>query len=562
MKLKLRINNVSKIYVDNTGKDIEAVKNISIDVSDKEFVAVVGPSGCGKTTLLRTVAGLLETTNGEILLNNKKITGPLKKIGLVFQHPASFSWLTVQENVQFGLKLQNVTKEKRKQIASNFIDLVGLSGFEDSYIKNLSGGMKQRVAIATVLANNPDILLMDEPFSALDAQTRALMQELILTIWEETKKTVLFVTHDIEEAIFLADRVYVMSAKPGEVKEVVTIDLPRERTPEIKLSEDFLRIKKHISYIIRGEAIKAAHVNMKFLRPKALRIGIHTWPGNSPLYLAKEMNIYKSKKMDVELLSLEKEEDRIKALQNKEVDVLNLTADGVVLAKERGIDLEIIACLNRSIGGDSILAKKDIKNVRELKGKKIAIERGWVSHFFLLYILKKHGLKEKDVKIVNMQGSNIGAALIANKVDAAVLWEPWLSQAQKLSGTKVLVSTKQEPVIIDVLATTKEVAKNKKKEIQKLVKSWFESLAYMNKNKDRAHTLMAIPLGISTKELRGLLNQLQFIDLKNNQKLLGKGSKPGKLNYLLDEISEVWMDNGLIKEKTATNRYINSEFIK
>ena len=278
MKPKLKINNLSKTFVDDKRKKIDAIKNISVDVADKEFVAIVGPSGCGKSTLLKVVAGLLKPTNGEVFLKNKKILEPNKNLGLVFQHPASFSWLTVLENVEFGLKLQNVHERKRKEIASNFIDLVGLSGFEKSYIKNLSGGMKQRVAIATVLANDPDILLMDEPFSALDAQTRALMQELILTVWEETKKTVLFVTHDIEEAIFLADRVYIMSAKPGEIKEVIKINLPRNRTPEIKLSDDFLRIKKHISYMIRGEAIKAAHVNVESLRPKALKVGIQEEP--------------------------------------------------------------------------------------------------------------------------------------------------------------------------------------------------------------------------------------------------------------------------------------------
>ncbi|MBT4277428.1 ATP-binding cassette domain-containing protein [Candidatus Falkowbacteria bacterium] len=561
MKPKLKINKVSKIFVDDSGKKIEAIKDISVDVADKEFVAIVGPSGCGKTTLLKTVAGLLEPTNGEIYLNNKIINQPQKEMGLVFQNPASFSWLTVLENVEFGLKLQNIPERKRREIAGHFIDLVGLSSFEKSYIKNLSGGMKQRVAIATVLANNPDILLMDEPFSALDAQTRALMQELILTIWEETKKTVLFVTHDIEEAIFLADRVYVMSAKPGEIKDVININLPRDRTPEIKLSDDFLRIKKHISYIIRGEAIKAAHVNVESLRPKALRVGTHTWPGNSPFYLAREVGIYKKKKLDVELLSLEKEEDRIKALQNGEVDILNLTADGVVLAKERGLDLQIIACLNKSIGGDAILTKKEIKKVEELRDKTIAIERGWISHFFLLYVLKKHGMDEKNVKIVHMRGSDIGAALIANKVDAAVLWEPWLSQAQKLSSTKTLISTKEEPVIIDVLATTKDIAKKKNIEIKKFVNSWFESLNYADRNKERAHTLMAIPLGISTKELRELLKQLQFIDINYNKKLLGTKTNPGTLINLIDKISDVWLYNKQIKNKVNSKNLINSDFI-
>ena len=560
-KIKLSINDVSKTFVDEKGKKIEAVKEVSVEVMDKEFVAIVGPSGCGKTTLLKIVSGLLKPTEGKVLLDGRLVTQPSKDRGLVFQHPASFSWLTVLENVEFGLRLQNVLDIKRKEIAEHLIDLVGLSGFENSYIKNLSGGMKQRVAIATVLANNPEILLMDEPFSALDAQTRGLMQELILTIWEETKKTVLFVTHDIEESIFLADRVYVMSAKPGEIKDVLNINLPRPRTPEMKLSEDFLKIKKHISYIIRGEAIKAAHVKLEALRPKALKIGLHTWPGNMPFYLADELGLYKKYNLEVELMSQEKEEDRINALKRGEVDVLNLTTDGTLIAKEKGLDLQIILSLNKSKGGDAILVRKGIRNIKELKGKTVAVEREWISHFFLLYVLDKHGIKEGDVKIIYMKGSDIGAALISDKVDAAVLWEPWLTQAKKLAGGDILVSTKEEPVILDVLATTKEIVSTKPDQIKKIVRIWYDSMDYIKQNKEIAIKLMAIPLGISANELRGQLQSLEFIDQNENKRLLGTKTREGKLSILLNKISEIWFKNKIINKKVEGEKLINKSFI-
>jgi NitT/TauT family transport system ATP-binding protein len=561
MKTKLQICSVSKNFSGAGGKKIEAVKKVSVQVKDKEFVAIVGPSGCGKTTLLKAVAGLLKPSEGEIYLNGKLVMKPSRNRGLVFQHPTSFPWLSVLENVEFGLKLQNTDEKKRKQAAEQLIDLVGLSGSENSNINSLSGGMKQRVAIATVLANNPDVLLMDEPFSALDAQTRGLMQELILTIREETKKTVLFVTHDIDEAIFLADRVYIMSAKPGEIKDVVNVRLPRPRTPEMKLSEDFIKIKKHISYIIRGESIKAAQVKLEAIRPKAIKIGVHTWPGNMPFYLADELGLYKKHGLEVELISQEKEEDRITSLENGEVDLLNLTADTAAIAKEKGLDLQLFLCLNKSVGGDAIIVKKHIKKIEELKGRNIAVERGWVSHFFLLHVLDKYGLDEKDVKVVHMKGSDIGAALISDKVDAAVLWEPWLTQAKRLSGSYSIISSKEEPVVLDVLATTREILRNKPEKIRKIVRVWFESLSYLDRKQERANKIMAIPLGISHKEIKEQFQGLDFIELKMNKRLLGPKTKKGTLYKTLERSVDVWYRNKIIKERYKVDDFLNNSFL-
>ena len=213
-----------------TGAPVTALENISLDVRDQEFSVIVGPSGCGKTSLLRLVAGLLEPTEGAIWLDDRRVTGPGRDRGMVFQSYTLFPWLTVQRNVEFGLKLRGIPPDERHDIARRFLAQVGLDGFERHYPRQLSGGMMQRVALARALANDPAVLLMDEPFGALDSQTRSLMQELLLDIWQQSSKTVLFITHDIDKSILLGDRVYVMTARPGRIKEMVEIDLPRPRT--------------------------------------------------------------------------------------------------------------------------------------------------------------------------------------------------------------------------------------------------------------------------------------------------------------------------------------------
>jgi ABC-type nitrate/sulfonate/bicarbonate transport system ATPase subunit len=253
---KLHIHNVSKTYRSD-GQEVLAIDEIDLKITNKEFATILGPSGCGKSTLLRIVAGLIQPTKGIVRLDGKVITGPGQDRGMVFQSYTLFPWLTVRENIQFGLELSGMAKAQQAQIAQEFIEKVGLKGFEKTYPKGLSGGMKQRVAIARALANNPAILLLDEPFGALDAQTRALMQELLTQVWEELHKTILFVTHDVEEAIFLSDRVFVMTARPGKIKAEIKIPLGRPRSYEIKATEAFLNLKKQALALIREEAIKA-----------------------------------------------------------------------------------------------------------------------------------------------------------------------------------------------------------------------------------------------------------------------------------------------------------------
>ncbi len=254
---KLRIDNVALRFTSRGGVPVTALENISLDVADKEFSVIVGPSGCGKTSLLRLVAGLIEPTEGAITLDNARIGGPGKDRGMVFQSYTLFPWLTVQDNVEFGLRIAGVPAAQRRETARRFIAQVGLNGFERLYPKQLSGGMMQRVALARALANDPAILLMDEPFGALDSQTRSLMQELLLDIWQASHKTVLFITHDIDESILLGDRVYVMTARPGRIKEMVEISLPRPRTVDMLTTDAFMAIKRRIMHLIHEEAMRS-----------------------------------------------------------------------------------------------------------------------------------------------------------------------------------------------------------------------------------------------------------------------------------------------------------------
>ncbi|MBC7579553.1 ABC transporter ATP-binding protein [Tardiphaga sp.] len=259
---KLVIDNVSRIFPPvRGGAPTRALEPTNLAVEDNDFVTILGPSGCGKSTLLRMVAGLDTPTTGRILLDGKAITGPGADRGMVFQSYTLFPWLTVSENISFGLRERGVSLRERNAIAGEWLEKVGLISFANHFPKQLSGGMQQRTAIARALANSPKILLLDEPFGALDNQTRALMQELLLGIWERERKTVIFVTHDIEEAVFLASRVVVMSARPGRVKADVTVDLPHPRHYTVKTSPAFSVLKARLTEEIRGEAVLAAEVH-------------------------------------------------------------------------------------------------------------------------------------------------------------------------------------------------------------------------------------------------------------------------------------------------------------
>jgi ABC-type nitrate/sulfonate/bicarbonate transport system ATPase subunit len=257
----LLIDAVSRTFPGLRGRPAtRALEPTSLTVDDHDFLVLLGPSGCGKSTLLRIVAGLDQPTTGRVLVNGAPVRGPGADRGMVFQSYTLFPWLTVEENIRFGLREKRMAAAEQVRVAAHYVERVGLHGFEHHYPRTLSGGMQQRTALARALANDPEILLLDEPFGALDNQTRALMQELLLSIWEADRKTVLFVTHDIDEAIFMANRVAVLTARPGRIKTELAITLPRPRHYTIKTTPEFSAYKARLTEEIRSESIRAAEM--------------------------------------------------------------------------------------------------------------------------------------------------------------------------------------------------------------------------------------------------------------------------------------------------------------
>jgi NitT/TauT family transport system ATP-binding protein len=257
--IKLEARNVSQVYT-KRGRRVEALRDLSLTVGAGEFVSIVGASGCGKTTFLRIVDGLIEPTGGQILVNGQPVSGPGPDRGFVFQQDALFPWRTVLNNIVFGLEIQGKSKRESVSRANDFVQMVGLSGFEHHFPHELSGGMRQRANLARALTVDPDVLLMDEPFAALDAQTRELMQAELLRIWRQNRKTVLFITHQIDEAVYLSDRVVVMTSRPGRIKALLDVKIPRPRDLSVKRTPEFLALTEQIWRMIEEEVRAAMEV--------------------------------------------------------------------------------------------------------------------------------------------------------------------------------------------------------------------------------------------------------------------------------------------------------------
>jgi NitT/TauT family transport system ATP-binding protein len=254
-KSKITLRKVSRTFISADGAKVDALENINFEIEDAysregrdvgEFRVLLGPSGCGKSTLLRLIAGLDQADTGEVLVNEEPVHGPGKDRGMVFQKYTSFPWLTVAGNIAYGMKINGVPEQRRKETVAQLVKDIGLSGFENAYPETLSGGMQQRVAIARTLALRPAVILMDEPFGALDAQTRSEMQQLLLKVWDETASTILFVTHDVEEAVYLADRIFVMSAHPGTIIEDVQVSFERPRELRLKERNEFHELQNYV----------------------------------------------------------------------------------------------------------------------------------------------------------------------------------------------------------------------------------------------------------------------------------------------------------------------------
>jgi NitT/TauT family transport system ATP-binding protein len=254
-EIKIKVDNITKTYPGPNGESVAAVKSADFVVREGEFLVILGPSGCGKSTLLRIVAGLEKPTTGNVYIDAIRVDRPGRDRGMVFQSYTSFPWLTVEKNIEFGLRLRGVLEPERRKIVNHYLRATDLVSFRDKYSKELSGGMKQRVAIARTMANHPEVLLMDEPFGALDAETRWRMQEFLLDVWSQERVTVLFVTHDIEEALFLADRIYVSTARPSQLKKEIVVPFGRPRTLATKTLPEFSHLVIEIASLIRNKGL-------------------------------------------------------------------------------------------------------------------------------------------------------------------------------------------------------------------------------------------------------------------------------------------------------------------
>jgi NitT/TauT family transport system ATP-binding protein len=251
---KIIARHIDKIYKSGK-KEVKAIDDVTIDIQDNDFVCIVGPSGCGKSTILRMLAGLDSPSKGQIIMNDKRITGPGADRGMVFQTYTLFPWMSVEDNIKFGLMIKKIPKDEQQKVADKYLEIIGLKKFAKSYPKELSGGMKQRVAIARALANQPEVLLMDEPFGALDPHTKSMMQLLLREIWEKEHPTIVFITHDIDEAVFLANKIYVLSARPGRVQKEIHVYLPHKRILSLKDTGEFINIRKGINDLLYSAAV-------------------------------------------------------------------------------------------------------------------------------------------------------------------------------------------------------------------------------------------------------------------------------------------------------------------
>ncbi|MBI4262042.1 ATP-binding cassette domain-containing protein [Candidatus Uhrbacteria bacterium] len=504
--MSINVQGIGKSY---DGKKV--LEDISFGVQKGEIIAILGPSGCGKTTLLRCILGLETPDQGDIRIDSEKQNAWLKnkRIAYVSQQHANFSHLTVEQNILTAVQESVPNKE---QIVTQILKSVGIGKYKAMYPNRLSGGTQQRVALARAIAQNTDIIAFDESLNALDVETRHQMQELILELWAEGKKTILFITHDIEEAIFLSRRIVVMGTRPGVVREILDIPFTYPRKSTLRFDEAFQKIRRTLSYIIRSETIKGMLSEGEPAQRGAINLGLYFWPGNSPFFYAQDKGLFDQYALPVELISFSDNRQKIEYWKSDHIDVLNVTVDVALRLIKEAPGAEIIAGLNISHGGDALISCGNYKTVESMRGKKIAIEKGEISEFFLNYILYKNGLQPRDVVIWDMKGDEIGAALINGSVDAAVLWEPWLSKAIELSRAHIIASSKEYPVFADVLIAKKDFIEKHGDEIKKIRKIWHESTGAYGEDKKDFIRAVAPMIGLSSQELTQQLEKIKFFD--------------------------------------------------
>jgi len=570
----LKINKLSKVFVSNN-KRISAIENINLDVYQGEFLVILGPSGCGKTTLLRIIAGLLEPTEGRVMIHVNKgkyqeINEPGKERGMVFQQYTSFPWINVFKNVEFGLKQLESDQAKRYDIVRKHIELVGLKGFERSYPNELSGGMKQRVALARTLATDPEILLLDEPFGALDAETRSVLQRELLNIWSKNRKTVIFVTHDIEEAVFLADRIVILSYLPGTVvSPIEEIKIRRPRTSETKLSEEFLKYKRRIS---------------KRLDELGITLAISEWMGHAATYVAKDFGLLGN---NIRLKFGSSSTERKEGLEWGEFDCSTLTINALMEAagkfSQKG-DIKIVWSVLKSLGNreksggvgtDVLVVRNEMKEVNELLKYRVTYIPGSLEHFLLAYIF----LRYFDVDISNYDGfvppiddrRNVYLYMLnENLTDAVILCETNVSRALRSGKFKILPVDIDQQVIHCVLLARQKVLKNprKRQHIKSYIKGLLKGAELMRRDSQDGFKTTASILTkyfadidnsyFKDKNRNGyfLFDNLDYFTLEENKELYLSGS--GKWIYkILEDALTISQRSGIVANREVQVNFEN-----
>ena len=495
----IEVRDVSLTYDTPAGR-VAGVQAASFDIAQSEFLCIVGPSGCGKSTLLNIIAGFLSPTGGEIRIGGKPVNGHGLDRGVVFQDFAQlFPWRTALGNVSFGLEMKGVPKAERDEIARNQLRLVKLEKFTDAYPHHLSGGMQQRVAIARALAYNPAVLLMDEPFAALDALTRDDMQRLLAEVWKETKKTIIYVTHNVAEAVYLADRVIVMSPHPGTVKAQIEITLPRPRDP---LSVEFLEFQKQLlnhlgdtkarkrprrrkamTQISRRDYLAASGAFVAAaLAPRAafaqtvIRQGYQTNLWGMPTYYLLRSGLLEKRGIKFEEFGVPSGNLTMQQMVARQVDMGTYAGPSLILGHDKG-GLVAIAQIEHVGKTASVMVRKDLNltKIEQLKGLKIANQTGSsVGNIFVDQIGPKHGLKKGDYQEVRMNVDNMITALSAKTVDAMVNVEPYntISEADGLA-TKIMNYYEIDKMPVFMAATPDFIQKSPDAVVNYL-KAWLE----------------------------------------------------------------------------------------
>jgi len=510
----ITISNLSKSYLIHPAKKHTAIQGVSLEIKPGEIVSIVGPSGAGKSTLLNCIVGTLQGYTGQIQIQGQDAQSYFqnKRISLVSQHYSNFPWKTVLDNVVTGFYGQKLSQGQKVKKAEQLLKRVGLYKVKNMYPAALSGGMQQRIAIARAIAQDTQIIALDEPFGALDVQTRAQMQEFLANIWEEDKKTLILVTHDIEEAIFLSDRIFILGASPGTLRSCIEVDIPRPRLSETRFDSEFIKLKKCISYTIRSESIKSNLEDAILPDSQAFKLGLYIWAGNALQYYAKDSGFFQTENLNLEQINFESFKEKLSLWQANKLDAIDVTLNQALELFAKNPDFKIISFLNKSIGGDALVAKKSIKNIQDLVGKVVGLEKDSPAEFLLFAALYHEGLTCSQVKIKYLDSSKIGSNLIAGTIDAGVMWEPWLSKTLELSNVHILKSTQDYPLLYDVIIAKNNVIKEKIQQIKKLNKIWSKSISDFHKHPKDIISIAASHMGVAPKEVSSYLNKLELLD--------------------------------------------------